>query len=577
MFNVCSVFKREFFGERDGGHGCWEQVSIFYMVMKFAYYQKKTSRGLVTQVSGGTMAILSRAFILISITSLLSACGALNNIYWTQGINDKDGKVFTVDAKQRHLLINPNIFDTPVELKNDVYYVQPKSTSSITRYTKVGPDGKTMIPDYTETVTNYVETGQESAVRWRMCAEAPPDVFAAVNSSIAASGALNAKEKAQFAVGIAEAAGTIERTQTINLLRESMYRTCERWLSGALTKDQFIIQAARDQRSMVAVLAIEQLTGAVKRNSTIIGASNTGASVSEAEELVELMKSYADERGAAKKRMDEAGLAYANAQKVQAQDTEGKPATNDDGTAKKLCDLESAANDAQRDAYTTCVQTKTAFSAAKTEYETAKKNEDLLLAQAADLRSGPGGNTGKGELKEGGLVQGSRVGDAAMVLIADNVERIANAPGLDEALMFCIANLTANRDLSDDSPVVSACTEILKKQAEQDREIKAETFLVSKDPEADDIARKNRFNYMEFKTLLSKAVSATNGKNLQTRISDFQKTAKLNFDISAQCPTVFACSLYVNNKTNNPFRREFSSKGVAMLAAVKDWFEKESS
>lgn len=66
--------------------------------------------------------------------------------------------------------------------------------------------------------------------------------------------------QARAEVAIAEAASTTERIQTINLLRESMYRTCERYLSGAINHESFVVQAGRDWRAMLAILAIEQLT-----------------------------------------------------------------------------------------------------------------------------------------------------------------------------------------------------------------------------------------------------------------------------------------------------------------------------
>lgn len=235
------------------------------------------------------MAVTVRLVFLILISSLLSACGALNNIYWTQGINDKDGKVFTVDAKQRHLIINPNIFDAPVELKNGVYYIDRRNQPA-------GHGG-----GYTSATPN---------VRWRMCSEAAPDVFAAVSSSFAADGGLSADQRFQLGLAIAESAATIERTQTVNLLRESMYRTCERWLSGAIDQETFITQSARDQRSMVAVLAIEQLTGAVKGRSTVIGGPTTETSIADAEKIVELMKAYRGDREAAQTTRDAAFADY---------------------------------------------------------------------------------------------------------------------------------------------------------------------------------------------------------------------------------------------------------------------------
>ena len=46
-------------------------------------------------------------------------------------------------------------------------------------------------------------------------------------------------------------------------------------MNGAMSEEQFLVQAARDQRAMIAILAIEQLTGVVLPSSTVIVANGT--------------------------------------------------------------------------------------------------------------------------------------------------------------------------------------------------------------------------------------------------------------------------------------------------------------
>jgi len=176
---------------------------------------------------------------------LLNGCASLNSVHRTHQVKGSEiASILTVDAKQRHLLIVPE------------------------------PDAN-------------------KVTRFRMCAEAAPDVFSAYASSLSGNLGLGATERnAAFANSMAETAATVERTQTINLLRESMYRTCERYLSGALNEDQFIIQAARDQKSMVAVLAIEQLTGAIRAKPTIISGPATSASVIDGTEAARLIEQF---------------------------------------------------------------------------------------------------------------------------------------------------------------------------------------------------------------------------------------------------------------------------------------------
>lgn len=128
------------------------------------------------------------------------------------------------------------------------------------------------------------ERGAADSTYRRYCAEPSPDVFTVLG--VAASGgatlgldsdarSLNAALQAAFSSS--EAGSTIPRTQTVNMLREMMYRTCERYLSGAISKEQFQTIAARDQRIMVSVLAIEQLTGSITPSAVALTSSGNAA------------------------------------------------------------------------------------------------------------------------------------------------------------------------------------------------------------------------------------------------------------------------------------------------------------
>ena len=94
-----------------------------------------------------------------------------------------------------------------------------------------------------------------------LCAEPSPDAM----SSFASELALDAKYKEAVAATLAlsqqEAASFVGlRTQTIQLLRDGMYRLCEGYMSGALTSADYAWLSRRYQRNMVALLTIEQLT-----------------------------------------------------------------------------------------------------------------------------------------------------------------------------------------------------------------------------------------------------------------------------------------------------------------------------
>lgn len=153
----------------------------------------------------------------------------------------------------------------------------------------------------------------------RFCAEPSPDVFSTIASSLAleASGIFGPTQKeaaAKLASTVTENAATIERSQTLNILRESMYRTCERYLSGAISTEEFIVQAARDQRAMVHILAIEQLTSTARAQATAITTqAKAGAeATSESLKVMQEAKVQADKLAAnalnADKAVDKASL-----------------------------------------------------------------------------------------------------------------------------------------------------------------------------------------------------------------------------------------------------------------------------
>lgn len=104
----------------------------------------------------------------------------------------------------------------------------------------------------------------------KFCAEPSPDALSAIAGG--ASGGLSVQDKVtlQAAFTIAESASSIGlRTQSIQLMRDSMYRLCEASLSHN-TSPQFWSAFRYFQNSMVTILAIEQLTGVAKAPAVML-------------------------------------------------------------------------------------------------------------------------------------------------------------------------------------------------------------------------------------------------------------------------------------------------------------------
>lgn len=146
--------------------------------------------------------------------------------------------------------------------------------------TKDGP--KTALIDIKQRaiLSGTRKIGSSTATEVITCAEPSPDALSSLASEIALE--TKVKDSLQATLGFSqqEAASFVGlRTQTIQLLRDGMYRLCEGYLSGALTQPDFAWLSRRYQRNMVALLTIEQLTR-VAQVPTVAQASEGMASAS---------------------------------------------------------------------------------------------------------------------------------------------------------------------------------------------------------------------------------------------------------------------------------------------------------
>lgn len=377
-----------------------------------------------------------RTAIVATLLLILAGCAEGTSIYHNRPLSPAGDRVITMDAKQRNLLVT-----------------------------------------------------RDTEGQWRMCAEAAPDVFSALSASASLDADVTTKS-GRAAAAVAEAAGTIERTQTVNLLRESMYRTCERYLNGSIGRAQLVVQAARDQRAMVKILAIEQLTRVARAPSTVVVAPSTSAGTADGGAAADLVRSLGKERTDAKGALDAASAAYAAALKTGKCDTVAT-APADDAGDPKLTD------------WTACKAAGLTKDARQKSYDDATGRFDKALAAAAQLGSQASAATGGGTPLAGG---GSAApSDAALQAVATAVERIANAPDIDEALMFCIAYLEpgarAAAAAPSDPTTASMCQETVRRRAEQDEQLRP--LLLD--------AGGNRYTFRDYRTTTgSSALTAYN-------------------------------------------------------------------
>ena len=363
-------------------------------------------------MNGGAAMTIWR-MVTASVGSLaLCSCAAMDSLHWSFP-GPGDSQVVSVDAKQRHLLI-----------------------------------------------ANY---GKEGAPQIRACAEPAPDTFAAYSTSLLGLLGLAAdKRDVQASVAAGETVASLERTQTVNLLREMLYRTCERWLSGALDQEQFLSLSARDHRSMIAVLAIEQLTGVVKPPSTIISGPAVSAAIGQSKELVKLLTVYQEERAVAEKSETKASTDY---DKVNEEVTAN-------GGQVRVCTLADPPPADVKAKWDKCKAAADAKKAAKDVAVAARGREESVLDQLEALAGGIGSAVKPGQQANPPGGQGDNgkptppTGDD-LEFLAQTVRDIVLTPGIDEALMFCIGYLNKVPDKTATDTRV-ACNQIVTTRAAQD-------------------------------------------------------------------------------------------------------------
>ncbi len=273
------------------------------------------------------------------------------------------------------------------------------------------------------------KTGQLERARV-ICAEPSPDALTVISASagVSAANAIaaganrsnergdtsasnEANQNVNVTAALAEQGAFVGlRTQSIQLLRDTMYRLCEGYAAGAIPEEEFTAMQRRYQSTMMGLLAIEQLTRPVVAAQVVLasgalaqsGASAGDAAVDKAlvrvdekskEELaarVELQKAEADER-TSRKALDD------NAEQARLARIQAESATTSDAAAKKAAGDTAVKPyaDARADLQAThqANHQKTGSAALRATVATkarADAEQDLQLAKSRALSSASG-------------------------------------------------------------------------------------------------------------------------------------------------------------------------------------------
>ena len=130
--------------------------------------------------------------------------------------------------------------------------------------------------------------GNTSGEAVRVCAEPSPDGMTTVAASLAGNASTPESVNAEIAATLNESGAFVGlRTQSIQLLRDAMYRSCEAYLSGGIDSEQYALLLRRHQRYMLALLSIESLTGTVRAATVTISTESLATAARSIQDLRE--------------------------------------------------------------------------------------------------------------------------------------------------------------------------------------------------------------------------------------------------------------------------------------------------
>ncbi|WP_428381279.1 hypothetical protein [Nevskia ramosa] len=171
------------------------------------------------------------------------------------------------------------------------------------------------------------------------CAEPSPDALSALAAQFGASVSIETKADVSANGGFAESAANIGlRTASIQTLRDSMYRQCEAFANGGMSRLSLETLQRRFQSTMVALLAIEQLTGAVRAPAVVLtsaAASNNADAVASLTTQTETARASLDTAVADVAAKEQASTTAADKAKTAADKAKADPKLQADADKAK--------------------------------------------------------------------------------------------------------------------------------------------------------------------------------------------------------------------------------------------------
>ncbi len=340
------------------------------------------------------------------------------------------------------------------------------NANSISRTTLFGKDGSAIHLDAKQRVILTKEgRGNFGEIA---CAEPGPSALAAYSSSFGVGGTSPTAGAASIAASLAgsssEGAASIDlRTQTTETLKHTLYRICEMYYNSGLNTQMVMQLHERFQDSTVAIVAIEQLTGATVAQAASIGGTSISSSKAETlrerenelDQLEERDRSL--ERALKEQKLNEARLvraARSDQIALRAAIKAKKPADEIEALRQTAEDSKLTADQATQDRELTQKRS----SRSKRSLKVAEKAVDKAIAEATSQASATASTS---QTAAGGL----KVGTGDIKHVADAVQEIVLAMiEKDHTRDSCLTFLSSSNssiEVSERQSIESFCQRYL--------------------------------------------------------------------------------------------------------------------
>lgn len=263
-----------------------------------------------------------------------------------------------------------------------------------------------------------------------ICAEPSPDVAIAVANSFAVGASVLGQGSGSVSAAQAEGLAQLaERTVTVQLLRDQMYRACEAYGNGAITGTTYSLIMSKNNKAMVTLMLGETAGGAFGRSLAAIGLEASA-------EAQAATQGLADNSAAMKKASDDL-------QAAEKEVAEAKEKLADKETNKKNVDAKEGSTTDEK------ANAKNEVDEAKTELTTAEAKRDAAaqrLNQSSEASSEAAAKVA--ELTAGGAIEHRPTAETAAVL-ADMQRQFLGTDFSDEYVTACLVELGLAPDFDE--------------------------------------------------------------------------------------------------------------------------------